>query len=78
MVRARRVFIILTIFIATLILAVSVGAVAYADATEADFELSDFEQVGGDRYCNGTDGNEATFRVKINEAAYEKIIKVRF
>lgn len=78
MVRARRVFIILTIFIATLILAVSVGAVAYADATEADFELSDFEQVGGDRYCNGTDGNEATFRVKINEAAYEKIIKVRY
>ena len=78
MVRTRRIFIILTIFIATLILAVSAGTVAYADATEADFELSDFEQVGGDRYCNGTDGNEATFRVKINEAAYEKIIKVRY
>ncbi len=61
-----------------LIFAVSTGTVAYADATEADFELSDFEQVGGDRYYNGTDGNEATFRVKINEAAYEKIIKVRY
>lgn len=78
MVRIRRTFIVLTIFIATLILAVSTGAAAYADATEADFELSDFEQVGGEHYCNGTDGNEAIFRVKINEAAYEKIIKVRY